>query len=70
MEKLGKFFAGWMIGSVVGAALGLLLAPASGSQTRGKIIDNIHYITDEVQKAAAQRGEELKQELAALQKKA
>lgn len=70
MDKFGKFFAGWMIGSIVGAALGLLLAPSSGSQTREKIMDNIHYVKDEVQKAAAQRSEELKRELSTLQKKA
>jgi len=70
MDKLGKFFAGWLIGSIIGAALGLLFAPSSGSQTRRKIMNNIHYIRDEVQKATAQRSEELKRELAEMQKKA
>jgi len=33
-------------------------------------MNNIHYIRDEVQKATAQRSEELKRELAEMQKKA
>jgi len=70
MDKIGKFLAGLLIGSLVGGTLGFLLAPAPGAQTREKIKSNINYVKDEVQKAAAQRSEELKQELAVLQKKA
>jgi len=33
----GEFFAGMLIGGLVGAALGLLLAPQSGEQTRGQL---------------------------------
>ena len=69
MDKIGKFLAGVLIGSVVGSVIGLMLAPTPGDQTRAKIKQNINYVKDEVQKAAAQRSDELKQELAALQKK-
>ena len=70
MDKFGKFLAGVMIGGIVGGVLGLLLAPAPGSQTCEKVKERFTYVKDEVQKAAAQRSEELKQELAVLQKKA
>lgn len=70
MDKFGKFLAGVMIGGIIGSVLGLLLAPAPGSQTCEKVKKQINYVKDEVQKAAAQRSEELKQELALLQKKA
>jgi gas vesicle protein len=70
MDKFGKFLAGLMIGSIVGGVLGLLLAPAPGTQTCEKIKQQIKFVKDEVQNAAAERSEELKQELAVLQKKA
>lgn len=69
MDKLGKFFAGLMIGGLVGGLIGLLLAPSTGSETRNLIKDKVYYVRDEVKKAAAERGEELKKELATLQKK-
>jgi gas vesicle protein len=34
---LGSFLAGVVIGGLVGAAMGLLVAPQSGQQTRGQI---------------------------------
>jgi gas vesicle protein len=70
MDKFGKFLAGVLIGSLVGGALGFLLAPATGEKTRKKIMDNIEYVKGEVKKAATERSEELKKELAVLQKKA
>ena len=69
MEKMGKFFAGLMIGGIVGGLIGLLMAPSAGEQTRNCIKDKVYYVRDEVKKAAAERGEELQKELAALQKK-
>lgn len=69
MDKFGKFLAGVFIGGIIGSVLGLLLAPAPGSQTTEKVMQKFNYVKDEVQKAAAQRSEELKQELAVLQKK-
>lgn len=70
MDKFGKFLAGVLIGGMVGGILGILLAPAPGSQTCETVKKKFYYVKDEVQKAAAQRSEELKQELAILQKKA
>lgn len=70
MDKFGKFLAGVLIGGIVGGVLGRLLAPAPGNQTTEKVVQKFNYVKDEVQKAAVQRSEELKQELAILQKKA
>lgn len=69
MEKMGKFFAGLMIGGIVGSLIGLLLAPTAGEETRNCIKDKVYYVRDEVKKAAAERSDELRNELAALQKK-
>ena len=35
----GRFLKGFLVGSAIGGILGILLAPASGEQTRDKIID-------------------------------
>lgn len=70
MDKMGKFFAGLMIGSIVGGLLGLILAPSAGEETRNCIKDKVYYVRDEVKKAAAERSDELKKELAALQNRA
>lgn len=69
MDKMGKFFAGLMIGGLVGSLIGLLMAPETGDQTRAKIKEKVYYVRDEVQKAAAERSEDLRKELAQLQKK-
>jgi len=36
-SEIGAFFAGFMVGGLVGAAAALLLAPQSGEQTRDQI---------------------------------
>ena len=35
-SSFGSFLAGMLIGGIVGAAIGLLLAPASGDEIRGQ----------------------------------
>lgn len=67
---MGKFFAGLMIGGIVGGFIGLLLAPSAGEETRKCLKEKVYYVRDEVKKAAAERSDELKKELAALQNKA
>ena len=37
--SIGKFLAGFAIGSAAGALIGLILAPQSGEETRGLIAD-------------------------------
>jgi len=36
-SSFGSFLAGMVIGGLVGAAVGLLLAPASGDEIRGQV---------------------------------
>jgi len=38
-NDLGAFLAGFVIGGLVGAATALILAPQSGEETRGQIVD-------------------------------
>jgi gas vesicle protein len=46
-----KIFAGFLIGTAVGAILGLLLAPQSGQDTRNKIKDLSKKLEDDVKEA-------------------
>ncbi len=70
MKTALKFLAGLLIGGIVGSVIALLWAPVSGVEMRDRIQTNIHHVRSEVESAAKQRSEELKQELARLQKKA
>jgi gas vesicle protein len=45
-NDIGSFFAGFMIGSLVGAAVALLMAPQSGEETRTLIKDKSIEIKD------------------------
>jgi gas vesicle protein len=69
MRTLGRFFIGLLLGGITGSALALLFAPLSGEEMRTRIKDNVYYVRNEVETAAKQRSEELKLELAKLQKK-
>lgn len=69
MKALGKFLAGFLLGGILGSLLAMLLAPVSGNELRGRIENNFYRVRTEVESAARQRSEELKQELARLQKK-
>ncbi len=69
MKVFGKFLAGFLLGGILGSILALLLAPVSGNELRGRIEKNFYHVRTEVESAAKQRSEELKQELARLQKK-
>jgi gas vesicle protein len=44
-----KIFASFLIGAAVGAVLGLLFAPQSGSETRHKIKDLSKKVEEDVQ---------------------
>jgi len=47
----------------------MLYTPSSGTEMRARLKDNYSHVRDEVQNAARQRSDELKQELARLQQK-
>ena len=69
MKSIEKFLTGFFLGGIVGALAVLLFTPEPGDKMRQRIKDNYLHVRDEVQNAARQRSEELKQELARLQKK-
>lgn len=69
MNKFGNFLAGLIMGGFLGGALALLLTPSSGNEMQDRIRRNYAYVKDEVKTAVETRSEELKKELAELQKK-
>ncbi len=66
MRKLGYLFLGALIGGLVGSGLGLLLAPASGEETRREIDQYFKNLQAEVARAAEEKREELEAQLAKL----
>lgn len=56
------FFVGMLVGSAVGAAAALLLAPMEGAQTRQKIADTSRSAKDKVAQAAANVKHRVKRE--------
>lgn len=63
MRKFFSFFWGVMAGSIVGAALALLLTPAPGEDLRSQVTGRYHNIQDEVRNAAIARRAELERQL-------
>ncbi len=66
MDRVTRFVEGFILGSLVGAAVALLLAPESGDSLRKQMQSEAERIRTEVNKAAADRRAELEQQLAAL----
>lgn len=66
MRRLTSIVAGILLGGMVGAALGLLFAPYSGSILRNNIVDYTNKLRDEIKQAAAERRIELEQQLSDL----
>lgn len=50
--SIGKVITGLVIGSAVGAAVSLLMAPASGEETRRKLIDEVKDIQNKARTTA------------------
>ena len=65
MRKVIDFVVGLLFGGLVGATLGLLLAPRSGLDTRQLIRERINEIIEEAKQAAAEQRLELEARLAA-----
>jgi gas vesicle protein len=66
MRRIFSFFAGAIMGGLVGATVAILLAPASGEDVRAQIRDRSIRLQEDVKSAAIARREELERELAAL----
>jgi gas vesicle protein len=63
MRFWGKFMIGAILGGLFGAVVGLLIAPDSGQELRGKVTNSILQIRDEVAQASADKRQELQEQL-------
>jgi gas vesicle protein len=64
--KVTKFLSGTLIGGLLGAAVAILIAPASGDELRALMKARVEQVQEDVEYAAAERRAELEEELAAL----
>jgi gas vesicle protein len=69
MRSFGNFLLGLLTGAIVGGGIALLLAPSSGDDTRARLQESMTHIRNEVKEAAVTKANDLKAELARLQKK-
>ncbi len=60
----GKFFLGFLLGAVSGAAAALVSAPQSGEATQSSIRERARLVMDEGKRAAAERRAELEAQFA------
>ena len=68
MRKVLNFLAGFFVGGLIGAVLGLLLAPRRGSDLQDQIRARVDELVEEGRKAAAARQAELESQLEAFKR--
>ncbi len=66
MRRMVSFVYGMMLGGLIGATVGLLLAPDTGEGLRNQMKARAQQAKLDVKNAAAARRTELEQQLAAL----
>ena len=66
MRRFFSFFSGVILGSLVGAAIAVLVAPESGEELRTRIQANVARLQGELRQAATDRRADLQAQLAAL----
>lgn len=68
MNRVISFISGVIMGSLVGAAVAIMLAPKSGDELRSEIQNRYIELKDEVQSAAVARRAELEKQLETMRK--
>lgn len=68
-SSLGKFILGALVGGAVGAAIGMLLAPRSGAETRELIREELDNRYRESSDALREKSDLLKEKAAAFKDK-
>lgn len=63
-----KFLLGVMVGSIIGAAMVLLIAPQSGEETQKMFSEKMETLMEEGRKAFDARREELEEQMSVLQR--
>jgi len=63
MSKFSKFIMGAFWGAAIGSVIAVLYTPKSGEELRKELQEKSDLILTEVQKAAAQRQQELEEEI-------
>ena len=69
-NNTGKLIGALLLGAAIGATLGILFAPAKGTETRKKIADKGEDITDALTKKFNEFLEGIKKEFEAAKEKA
>lgn len=69
MSNFGKFMAGALVGGAVGAAIGMLLAPRSGAETRELIREEFETRSRDVADSVREKGDVLREKAAAFKEK-
>ena len=64
MDDVIDFVGGLLLGAAIGGAVGLLLAPQSGSDLQKKIFERTQMVIEEGRRAAADRLAELEAQFA------
>lgn len=59
-HKGGEILTAFLLGGIIGAAIGILFAPASGKVTRERLNDWLEEKTDDAKEAIQKLEEELK----------
>jgi len=66
MSRIFSFLTGIIVGGLVGATVGILLAPSSGVEMRSQLQDRGVRLREDIKAVADARRAELERELAAL----